>query len=447
MIGEGGFGSVYMAQQSEPVVRRVALKIIKLGMDTRQVIARFEAERQALAMMDHPNIARVLDAGATAAGRPYFVMELVKGVPITEYCDASNLTTRQRLDLFLAVCHAIQHAHQKGIIHRDIKPSNVLVTVADGRPLPKVIDFGIAKATGGRLTDKTLFTEFRQLLGTPEYMSPEQARGEKLDARSDLYALATMLYEALSGELPHDAVGLTQLFAKKLMDVPVPIRKHLPSIDAALEAVIMKGLARERNDRQADARVFRQELRAALADDVRPRPVHGQGLDPPQLVRELFARRVRGGLGERPPQVLAEADARKRRPRLERAVHVLGDVLDLDEHSHAANDVSIHKGMIVAEGGHGCSVTLVVSGGAPWHGIGTRRRQDRCGCQGSRSNCRTCLRARGVSPAASSRDSRKAAASAGNSWARRRPSKSTKIMEINAMGKRNAPSRCAPVPY
>ncbi len=206
-IGEGGFGTVYMAQQSEPVVRRVALKIIKLGMDTRQVIARFEAERQALAMMDHPNIARVLEAGATSAGRPYFVMELVKGVPITEYCDTHNLPTRERLDLFLAICNAIQHAHQKGIIHRDIKPSNVLVTVADGRPLPKVIDFGIAKATGGRLTDKTLFTEFRQLLGTPEYMSPEQAQthGVDVDTRTDIYSLGVLLYELLTGSTPFDA--------------------------------------------------------------------------------------------------------------------------------------------------------------------------------------------------------------------------------------------------
>ncbi len=159
LIGEGGFGAVYMAEQQKPVKRRVALKIIKLGMDTKQVIARFEAERQALAMMDHPNIARVFDAGATATGRPYFVMELVKGVPFTEYCDTESLSTKDRLDLFINVCHAVQHAHQKGIIHRDIKPSNVMVTLHDGKPVPKVIDFGIAKATNRELTDKTLFTE------------------------------------------------------------------------------------------------------------------------------------------------------------------------------------------------------------------------------------------------------------------------------------------------
>src|SRR6266496_2527696 len=175
-IGEGGFGDVWMAEQEEPVRRRVALKIIKLGMDTREVIARFEAERQALALMEHPNIARVFDGGATRTGRPYFVMELVRGIKITDYCDQNNLSTPERLGLFGQVCQAIQHAHQKGIIHRDIKPSNILVTTLhDGVPVPKVIDFGIAKATEGRLTDKTLFTEFQQFIGTPAYMSPEQA--------------------------------------------------------------------------------------------------------------------------------------------------------------------------------------------------------------------------------------------------------------------------------
>src|SRR5208337_3418862 len=174
-IGEGGCGAVYMAEQEQPVRRRVALKVIKLGMDTRSVIARFEAERQALALMDHPNIAKVLDAGATETGRPFFVMELVRGIKITEYCDQNNLSTAQRLQLFTQVCRAIQHAHQKGIIHRDIKPSNILVTMHDGVPVPKIIDFGIAKATEGKLTDQTLFTAFEQLIGTPAYMSPEQA--------------------------------------------------------------------------------------------------------------------------------------------------------------------------------------------------------------------------------------------------------------------------------
>ena len=211
-IGEGGCGVVYMAEQETPVRRRVALKIIKLGMDTKSVIARFDAERQALALMDHPNIARVLDAGATETGRPYFVMELVRGFKITEYCDQNNLDTRQRLNLFILVCHAIQHAHQKGIIHRDIKPSNVLVTLHDGQPVPKVIDFGIAKAIEGRLTEQTLFTAYEQLIGTPAYMSPEQAEmsGLDVDTRSDIYSLGVLLYELLTGKTPFNQKELMQ---------------------------------------------------------------------------------------------------------------------------------------------------------------------------------------------------------------------------------------------
>jgi serine/threonine protein kinase len=212
-IGEGGMGVVYMAEQEEPVRRRVALKIIKLGMDTRQVVARFEAERQALALMDHPNIARVFDGGATEAGRPYFVMELVQGVPITTFCDKNKLPARERLKLFIQVCQAIQSAHQKAIIHRDIKPNNVLVTLHHGEPMVKVIDFGVAKATNQKLTEKTLFTNHAAMIGTPAYMSPEQAEMSSLDVdtRTDIYALGVMLYELLAGSLPFPEQRLRSL--------------------------------------------------------------------------------------------------------------------------------------------------------------------------------------------------------------------------------------------
>jgi serine/threonine protein kinase len=211
-IGEGGFGVVYMAEQSQPVRRMVALKIIKPGMDTAQVIARFESERQALALMDHPNIAHVFDAGSTASGRPYFVMELVKGVPITDFCDQNQLPPEARLRLFLDLCHAIQHAHHKGVIHRDIKPSNVMVTLHDGVPVVKVIDFGVAKAMGLRLTERTFFTAYGQMIGTPAYMSPEQAEmsGLDIDTRSDVYALGVLLYELLTGTTPLECERLRQ---------------------------------------------------------------------------------------------------------------------------------------------------------------------------------------------------------------------------------------------
>ena len=230
-IGEGGMGAIWMAEQREPVKRRVALKIIKLGMDTKQVIARFEAERQALALMDHPHIAKVLDAGSTETGRPYFVMEYIKGIPILEYCDREKLDTKARLELFTSVCHAIQHAHQKGIIHRDIKPSNVLVTLHDGVPVPKVIDFGIAKATNSELTAKTLFTEHRQIIGTPAYMSPEQAEmsGLDIDTRSDVYSLGVLLYELLTGTTPFDVKALLESGYHEMLRAIREDEPHKPS--------------------------------------------------------------------------------------------------------------------------------------------------------------------------------------------------------------------------
>jgi eukaryotic-like serine/threonine-protein kinase len=239
-IGEGGCGVVYMAEQEEPIRRKVALKVIKLGMDTKSVVARFEAERQALALMDHTNIAKVLDAGATEAGRPFFVMELVRGIRITHYCDQHELSTRDRLELFVQVCQAVQHAHQKGIIHRDLKPSNILVTVNDGVPVPKVIDFGIAKATEGRLADQTLFTAFEQFLGTPAYMSPEQAAMTSLDidTRSDIYSLGVLLYELLTGKTPFDT---RELVAAGLDELRRTIREKEPSRPSTRLSTMLDG--------------------------------------------------------------------------------------------------------------------------------------------------------------------------------------------------------------
>jgi len=239
-IGEGGCGVVYMAEQSEPLRRQVALKIIKLGMDTKSVIARFETERQALALMDHPNIARVLDAGATDLGRPYFVMELVRGIKITDYCDQNRLDTRRRLELFVQICHAIQHAHQKGIIHRDIKPSNILVTINDGQPIPKVIDFGIAKATGGWPRDQTSFTGREQFIGTPAYMSPEQSEmgGLDIDTRSDIYSLGVLLYELLAGRTPFDG---KQLLQSGLVEMRRTLLEKEPQRPSALLAALPRG--------------------------------------------------------------------------------------------------------------------------------------------------------------------------------------------------------------
>src|SRR5262245_15166362 len=263
-IGEGGMGLVFVAEQERPIIRRVALKIIKPGMDSRQVIARFEAERQALAMMDHPHIAKVHDGGTTPEGRPYFVMELVRGKPITEYCDAHRLPTRERLQLFRDVCHAVQHAHQKGIIHRDIKPSNVLVSVHDVTPVVKVIDFGIAKATGGRLTDHTVYTAFAQMVGTPLYMSPEQAGLSDLDidTRSDGYSLGVLLYELLTGTTPFESETLKKAGYDELRRI---IREdEPPKPSARLSTMQQAHLSTIAERRGLEPRRLRQQVRGEL---------------------------------------------------------------------------------------------------------------------------------------------------------------------------------------
>jgi eukaryotic-like serine/threonine-protein kinase len=286
-IGEGGFGVVFMAEQLEPVRRRVALKVIKPGMDSRQVIGRFEAERQALALMEHPNIAQVFDAGATESGLPYFVMELVNGVPITKFCEEQQLDLEARLRLFIEVCSAVQHAHQKGVIHRDLKPSNILVTLHGERPVPKVIDFGIAKATREPLTDKTVFTQFQHLMGTPAYMSPEQAAlsGQDVDTRSDIYSLGVLLYELLTGGPPFDpkelhSVGFdemrrtirerepekpsTRLFKLRRKNPESPLRTsrkvRQPKIDRELDLIVLKALEKDRDRRYATANGLAADL-------------------------------------------------------------------------------------------------------------------------------------------------------------------------------------------
>ena len=262
-IGEGGMGLVFMARQREPVKRNVALKLIKPGMDTRQVIARFEAERQALALMDHPNIARVLDAGSTESGRPYFVMDLVKGIPITEYCDQKRLSNRQRLGLFVSVCQAVQHAHQKGIIHRDLKPTNILVTLRDGAPVAKIIDFGIAKAAKGRLTEETLVTNFAQVLGTPLYMAPEQAEISELDVdtRTDIYSLGVLLYELLTGTTPFEQEKFKDVSFGELRRI---IREEEPPRPSSRISTLGDSAVTVAENRHIDSRTLSQQLHGEL---------------------------------------------------------------------------------------------------------------------------------------------------------------------------------------
>jgi WD40 repeat protein/serine/threonine protein kinase len=319
-IGEGGMGTVFMAEQTHPVHRKVALKVIKPGMDSRQVIARFEAERQALAMMDHVNIARVIDGGTTENGRPYFVMELVHGVPITTYCDDNHLTPRERLELFVPVCQAVQHAHQKGIIHRDIKPSNVMITLSDGKPVPKVIDFGVAKATEQKLTERTLFTQYGTMVGTFEYMSPEQAEMSALgvDTRSDIYSLGVLLYELLTGSTPLNHKRLKEAAYGEILrmikeeEPPKPSTRlsdsgeALASISAQrhmepakltklvrgeLDWIVMKALDKDRNRRYETANALAADVQRYLNDE----PVQAC---PPSTVYRLrkFARRNKAGL-------------------------------------------------------------------------------------------------------------------------------------------------------
>ena len=320
-IAEGGMGVVYMAEQREPVRRKVALKIIKPGMDTREVIARFEAERQALAMMDHLNIAKVFDAGETASGRSYFVMELVRGISLTDYCDQNELTTRERLELFVQVCHAVQHAHQKGIIHRDLKPSNVMVTLYDGVPVPKIIDFGIAKATTGQLTDRSVFTHYGQMIGTPLYMSPEQAEmsGLDVDTRSDIYSLGMMLYELLTGSTPFDPervqkAGYDEIRRMIREDEPPRPSARISTLGAAattisthrktdpvklsqllqrdLDWIVMKALQKDRTRRYQTASDFARDIERYLHDE----PVEAR---PPSLADRAakWARRHRPLVG------------------------------------------------------------------------------------------------------------------------------------------------------
>ena len=337
-IGEGGMGVVFVAEQQRPLQRKVALKVIKPGMDSKAVIARFEAERQALALMDHPHIARVFDAGTTDTGRPYFVMELVRGIPITEYCDQNKLAVRDRLELFIRVCQAIQHAHQKGVIHRDIKPGNVMVTLHDGQPIPKVIDFGVAKALHQRLTDRTIYTAFTQVVGTPLYMSPEQAElsGLDIDTRSDVYSLGVLLYELLTGVTPLEKQTLERVGPDEMRrliresDPPKPstrisslgvtaatVSEHrrtdhaklVQLVRGDLDCIVMKALEKDRTRRFDTASSLAADVQRYLNDE----PIEAR---PPSTTYRLtkFTRRhrMRIAAGSRHPSHPADRGHKRR---------------------------------------------------------------------------------------------------------------------------------------
>ena len=323
-IGEGGMGEVWVAKQTEPVKRKVALKLIKTGMDSRAVLARFEQERQALAMMDHPNIARVLDGGMTPSGQPFFVMELVNGLPLTKFCDEARLTPRERLELFVPICQAVQHAHQKGIVHRDLKPANILVTIIDGKPIPKVIDFGVAKATGGKLTDESMSTQFGAVVGTLEYMSPEQAAfsGVDIDTRADIYSLGVILYELLTGLRPIDAkrlkkAALTEMIRIIQEEEPskpstrLSTDESLPSLAALrhtepkrlmamlrgeLDWVVMKCLEKSRERRYETVNGLARDIQRYLADRAGGSAAAVGGISPEQVPAAEQGARGRGRL-------------------------------------------------------------------------------------------------------------------------------------------------------